>query len=218
MQDDIPNEATIYNLNVRGKRGNIVQVYPAVEYDFVPNKLKLKINDIVHIQWTGSNTHNNGAPGGDGQTGSDGQGAAGTDRNNMVEVNGPNENYPIPFEIGNMWRDLDLIGFVSEESENLNDDKNQYLITTRSYKTNNLSKDLALYFSTSSFYKCIESSTCTKSYNSLGSTLNADLDNSPASIAGALVRFKREKKTYYFICSRNNNFSNRSQKGSIIVE
>jgi len=51
---DIPATKSIISMSVRGKRGNIVQTYPAVEYDFAPAQLTLGVGDQVHAQWTGS--------------------------------------------------------------------------------------------------------------------------------------------------------------------
>jgi plastocyanin len=76
----IPANTPIYNVQVRGKRGNIVQVYPGVEYDFSPTRLTVAPGHVVHFQWTGSNTNpDNNA----------GQGKAGTDRSNIVVLHAP---------------------------------------------------------------------------------------------------------------------------------
>ncbi|KAI3379059.1 hypothetical protein SNEBB_000765 [Seison nebaliae] len=48
----------IVNLNVRGRKGNELQCYPSLPYAFVPEELWLKPNDLLHIQWTGSNKYN----------------------------------------------------------------------------------------------------------------------------------------------------------------
>jgi hypothetical protein len=77
----IPAGTQVVNLQVRGKRGNIVQVYPGVEYDFAPTRLTVAPNSWIHFQWVGSNTNpDNNA----------GQGKAGTDRSNVVVMHGPN--------------------------------------------------------------------------------------------------------------------------------
>merc|ERR1711868_95427 len=66
-----PNDYDIENVQVRGKRGNIVQTFPT--------------NQMVHFQWTGSNSNPNG---------NDGEGKAGSDRNNIVTVDAINWNIP----------------------------------------------------------------------------------------------------------------------------
>lgn len=191
----------IYNLNVRGKRGNIVQVFPAVEYDFAPTHLEIKDGDLVHIQWTGSNTHNNGNPAGDGQAGDAGEGTSGTDRNNMVEILDLNENFPVPFEKSTMWERTQVMwayhGVINIQP-----------------------KDLAVDLATSGYYRCFRKAECQGAVQNFAvgevTALQSQLNNAPASYEGMVLRFR--SGTYHFMCTRNNNFSNRSQKGTIVVK
>lgn len=69
--------------------------------------------------------------------------------------------------------------------------------------------DVAVSLASVGYYKCLK---CIKNKARLNNLLN----NAPASYPGLVLQLS--KGEYHYICSRNNNFSNRSQKGMITVE
>jgi len=202
-------ERNIYNVNVRGKRGNIVQVYPAVEYDFIPNQLYINDNELVHFQWTGSNTHNNGAPGGDGQTGDAGEGRGGTDRHNVVELDPFNFAHSFP----QTWEQNTMFSTMQRAFS-------EYYPATDGVSDWRL--DWALRMATVGYYgsyngTATDGTPAPDSFLSLGTTnaINPLLNNARASYEGGVFQFMMG--TYNYMCTRNHNFSNRDQKGHIVV-
>ena len=117
----------------------------------------------------------------------------GTDRNNMVEMKIPSVNYPL------------------EAGESLSLFKNAEIIWSYDIKTKT-NEDLILSMATSGYYNSI--TFCHASPTS-SRKLDALLNGAPASYPGVLLRFA--PGTYNYMCTRNNNFSNRNQKGRIHV-
>jgi len=176
----------IINVNVRGKRGNIVQAYPAVEYDFVPTYLQVNIGDFLHIQWTGCDTNPNYA----------GEGTQGTDRSNIVQLSDTRNNIPMNFD--------DQTMFTKEKAFHVAH-LNQYGGRVCAAVTD---------------INCCLTQT---QLNQKGGNINEDPQNcmklndpNAAYFDGGLVQMTKAG-TYNYMSSRNNNFSNRSQKGTITV-
>jgi hypothetical protein len=153
---NIPQGSVIHNVMVRGRRGNIVQTFPAVEYDFVPDNLTVSQGEYLHFQWTGSNRSPAGA----------GQGQENTDRNNLLEIPSRESNFPLPFPETNFFKEFQVYYLYATSGGSPNPDPNLNNITP--------------YFN------------------------------------GGLMRVT-DTGTYHFMCSRNNNLSNRSQKMSLTV-
>ncbi|TPX31259.1 hypothetical protein SmJEL517_g05375 [Synchytrium microbalum] len=99
----------IHNLNVRGKRGNIAQVRNCVEYDFVPQTLRVTQGDMVHFQWCGSDFNDQG---------NDGQGRAGTDRSNIVPTITSSSNVGQPLVNTSMFafNDMAMLAFQNQSN------------------------------------------------------------------------------------------------------
>jgi hypothetical protein len=174
---DLPFPSSkIYNLNVMGKRGNIVQTFPAQEYFYVPEVLHASTGDLVHIQWSGSNTNpDNNA----------GEGQQGSDRHNMMEThsNDLGRVKPSHLEDANLFNStmpysgIRLIGRLS---------------------TQPLGRHPAL----------------TDPYQ-LGGQMS-QLDDAGTYFSGNLFQLT-STGTFHYMNSRNNNFSNRQQKATVVI-
>ena len=178
--------ARIFNLSVRGRRGNIVQCYPGVEYDFTPNNLQVTRADYIHFQWTGSD-HN--------AANQAGEGLDKTDRSNLVPLNPKAQtaraNYPDKLE-------------------------NVKLFTTQfAYKLAWLDQPNVCTTAND------QSGTCCRPDSEIANNGQDPNNCNVLNLASALfnggaVRPKATG-TFYFMSSRNNNFTNRSQKMTIKV-
>ena len=196
--DDISQDLDIENIVVRGKRGNIVQTYPAVEYDFVPNRLSVTEGTAVHLQWAGSNTHNNGNPAGDGQAGDAGEGRAGSDRHNFMPMLDRTLNFPMPGHNQTIFHDAEWVWSSHNKGE-----------------AGNKGFNLGVSLATAGYYQCKTEQECGNGGFAGKRTINDRMDNAPASYAGDM--FIPPLGEWHYKCLRNDNFSNRSQKGTIKV-
>jgi len=211
----------VINVNVRGKRGNIVQTFPATEYDFEPQHIEASPSSgmCYHFQWCGSNTHNNGAPGGDGQTGDDGEGRGGSDRSNLVQMLAMDHSYPAAYDT--LDSDADWFSFV---------DCYHPLQPAMGALS---SADAQLVLATAGFYKsedymeefCDDIDDDAANENRGECIVDELLNNVSASFRAGLICCLKddlsagfgEEQSFAFLSTRNNNFSNRSQKWKFVL-
>jgi len=178
---DVPSDARIVNYNVRGRRGNIVQVYPSVEYDFVPQDLTVEEGTYLHFQWTGSDANNNNNAG---------NGRDGTDRSNLVQVAKRGETVPLPLSQHTLFFDA---------ARKPTDAEGRRLVEKFAF----LDQDQFV--------------TCDPDSNNDDAENNCkQLNGASAYFDGGLVQMKQVGE-HHIASTRNNDFSNRSQKATITV-
>jgi len=186
--------ANIYNLNTKGRRGDIVQVFPSVPYDFVPKALEQSEGDCVHFQWTGSdaNTVDN-----------TGNGRRMTDRTNLVEM--PALNLNVPARHG--YAEVTGGGAARPTFRTMFPD--EATVRRMAY----LEQELDC-----SSGECLSSLACNEDDDNDHSSANCKLLNAaPAYFDGGLVRMDKPGQ-FPFISTRNNAFGFGSQKGVIVVK
>eukprot|EP00697_Spironema_sp_BW2_P016099 gnl/Spiro4/7201_TR3753_c0_g1_i1.p1 gnl/Spiro4/7201_TR3753_c0_g1~~gnl/Spiro4/7201_TR3753_c0_g1_i1.p1 ORF type:complete len:712 (+),score=168.93 gnl/Spiro4/7201_TR3753_c0_g1_i1:30-2138(+) len=195
--DSIPGGAKLYNIGVRGKRGNIVQVFPSVEYDFVPNSLYINPGDYVHFQWTGSDYNprrgcNNGEGGPPDKADNNPALNSRADRSNVIEIVADSDSFPAD-------------------------------VTDPTVQSNSMFPDLATLLN----HAFLGQTNCLTEAELSAIKNKNERENDPRNCAKLNAApngpyfdgkpFAPRTGNHHYYSSRNTNFSNRNQKGYLQV-
>lgn len=207
---DIPTDAALKLITVSGKRGNIVQTFPGHEYFFVPEITHVSKNDYVHFGWSGSDTNPNN---------NDGQGKQGTDRSNIVVLQSSH---------------YDADPTAALQGGTMNPAEHGSLGNNYpAYVTDPTSKGYGLAAAMSACGSPEEVSTPMAGFDQETLASLATLRRQKGAKkdygnmeelddAGTSFQMEPVKATavgcWNYVSTRNNNFSNRSQKGTLCVD